>query len=77
MSILSRIKAVFAGGRSSPPPTHDDDGGEHASRHDRRAAGRRRHHETGAPAWESSDRIEQPGDPGPEDADRAPEILGG
>ena len=30
------------------------------SRHDRREAGRERHHETGEPAWEAGDRIEDP-----------------
>lgn len=78
MSLLSRIKSVFAGGGSTPPAAPDQDHGvEHVSRHDRRAAGRERHHRTGAPAWEASDRIEEPDSPDTGDADRAPEILGG
>jgi hypothetical protein len=78
MSVLSRIKSVFAGGGSTPPAGHHDDHAvEHASRHDRRAAGRERHHETGVPAWEASDRIEEPESADAGNADRAPEILGG
>jgi hypothetical protein len=78
MSVLSRIKNVLAGGGSPPPVRHDHDGPvEHASRHDRRAAGRERHHETGGPAWEESDRIEEPEGADTGNADRAPEILGG
>jgi hypothetical protein len=77
MSVLSRIKSVFAGGVSTPAPADHDGAVEHASRHDRRAAGRERHHETGAPAWRKSDRIEEPESSDQGNADRAPEILGG
>ena len=78
MSVLSRIKSVFAGGGSTPPAAQDHDHAvEHASRHDRRAAGRQRHHETGAPAWEKADRVEEPEGSDSGNADRAPEILGG
>jgi hypothetical protein len=78
MSLLSRIKAVFAGSPSTRPATDEHDHEvEHASRHDRRAAGRERHHETGAPAWQESDRIEEPDGSGPKNPDSAPEILGG
>jgi hypothetical protein len=78
MSLLSRIRRIVNGAPSAPPAVAEHDHGvEHASRHDRRAAGRERHHETGAPAWEDSDRIKEPDDSGPENPDRAPEILGG
>jgi hypothetical protein len=76
MSLLSRIKAVFSGTPPNEPATesHRD---EHASRHDRREAGRERHHETGEPAWEASDRLDDPPGTGKKDPDAAPEILGG
>ena len=88
MSLLSRIKGVFSGGSPEQPAAHDmttdtimasdhDHGDEPASRHDRRAAGRERHHETGEPAWEASDRIEDPPGSGAKNPDAAPEILGG
>jgi hypothetical protein len=90
MSLLSRIKDVFSGGSPEQPSGHDhehghehdhgdhhDHGDEPASRHDRRAAGRERHHETGGPAWEASDRIEDPPGSGAKNPDSAPEILGG
>jgi hypothetical protein len=82
MSLLSRIKAAFSGGSATPTHAHghaDDHGHEDepASRHDRRAAGRERHHETGEPAWEASDRIEDPPGSGAKSPDAAPEILGG
>ena len=85
MSLLSRIKGVFAGGTSTPAASHDHDHDHHshdhadepASRHDRREAGRERHHETGEPAWEASDRIEDPPGSGAKSPDAAPEILGG
>jgi hypothetical protein len=76
MSLLSRIKGIFSGG-SSTPAAANDHGDEPASRHDRREAGRERHRETGEPAWESSDRIEDPPGSGKKDPDAAPEILGG
>jgi hypothetical protein len=75
MSILSKITALFSGSR--PPVEAADDADEPASRHDRREAGRKRHHETGEPAWEKSDRIEEPPGAGAKDPDSAPEILGG
>ena len=75
MSLLSKITGWFTGSRSS---TESHGGAEQpASRHDRREAGRERHHETGEPAWESSDRIEEPPGAGAKDPDAAPEILGG
>ena len=78
MSLLSRIKSAFGGSPSTSPAGGEDDAaGEHASRHDRRAAGRERHHKTGEPAWEASDRVKEPDASGADDADRAPEILGG
>jgi hypothetical protein len=75
MSILSRITRLFTG--SPPPAESQGDAEQPASRHDRREAGRERHHETGEPAWESSDRIEEPPGAGKKDPDAAPEILGG
>jgi hypothetical protein len=75
MSILSKITGLFTGSRSSVESQPDAD--EPASRHDRREAGRERHHETGEPAWEKSDRIEDPPGAGKKDPDAAPEILGG
>ena len=70
MSILDRIRrALFGAGANSAA--------EPASRHDRREAGRERHRETGEPAWEESDRIEEPPGAGKKDPDAAPEILGG
>lgn len=86
MSMLSRIKRLFSG----EPATHDHDYApghdqehphahedEPAPRHDRREAGRERHHETGEPAWEADDRIEDPPGSGKKNPDAAPEILGG
>ena len=58
-------------------PHDHDPADEHESRHDRREAGRERHHETGEPAWEASDRIEDPPGSGAKNPDAAPEILGG
>ena len=75
MSILSKITGLFTGSRSTVEPQRDLD--EPASRHDRREAGRKRHHETGEPAWEESDRIDEPPGAGKKDPDAAPEILGG
>jgi hypothetical protein len=72
MSMLSRLRQALLGGRSQggqpdePPP-----------RHDRREAGRERHRETGEPAWDADDRIEDPPGSGAKDPDAAPEILGG
>ena len=50
---------------------------EPAPRHERREAGRDRHHETGEPAWEESDRLDEPPGAGKRDPDAAPEVLGG
>ena len=75
MSILSKITGLFTGSR--PPGEAARDADEPASRHVRREAGRKRHHETGEPAWEKSDRIEEPPGAGAKDPDAAPEILGG
>ena len=75
MSILSKITGLFSGSRPPVEAAHEAD--EPASRHDRREAGRKRHHETGEPAWEKSDRIEEPPGAGAKDPDSAPEILGG
>ena len=69
MSLLSRIKQLLTGvpdaSAAEPPP-----------RHERREAGRERHQETGEPAWEKSDRIDEPPGAGMRDPDAAPEILG-
>jgi hypothetical protein len=74
MSLVSRIKDWFIGSpdaddakpRSKDPP----------SRHDRRAAGRERHHKTGAPSWDSSDKVGGGGSGPSSNPDAAPEILG-
>ena len=70
MSLMDRIKRALSGAvdpvESDPPP-----------RHDRREAGRERHHETGEPAWEEEDLVEEPPGAGKRNADSAPEILGG
>jgi hypothetical protein len=73
MSLLSRITRLFAG---TPTPEQRAPAEAHASRHERREAGRQRHHETGQPAWEASDRLDQPA-ASDKDPDAAPEILGG
>jgi len=75
MSILSKISGLF--GRSRPHEEAARDAEEPASRHDRREAGRERHHRTGEPAWEESDRLDEPPAAGKKDPDSAPEILGG
>ena len=75
MSILSKITGLFTGSPSPVEAARDAD--EPASRHDRREAGRERHHDTGEPAWEKSDRLEEPSGAGKKDPDSAPEILGG
>lgn len=73
MSLLSRITGIFSKAPRAEPTTPAR---SHASRHDRRAAGRERHHQTGQPAWDAEDRLDQPtkSDKNP---DAAPEILGG
>jgi hypothetical protein len=75
MSILSKLSGLF--GKSPSPAAPARDAPEPASRHDRREAGRERHHETGEPAWEESDRLDEPPGAGRKDPDSAPEILGG
>ena len=75
MSILSKITGLFSGSRS--PAESQRNAAEPASRHDRREAGRERHHRTGEPAWEESDRLDEPPGAGKKDPDSAPEILGG
>jgi hypothetical protein len=75
MSILSKIIGLFTGSRSPVESQRHPD--EPASRHDRREAGRNRHHATGEPAWEASDRLDEPPGAGKKDPDAAPEILGG
>jgi hypothetical protein len=75
MSILSKISGLLTGSR--PPAESRRDAAEPASRHDRREAGRERHHRTGEPAWEESDRLDEPPAAGRKDPDSAPEILGG
>ena len=75
MSILSKLSGLFGG--SPSPAAPERDAAEPASRHDRREAGRERHHETGEPAWEESDRLEEPPGAGKKNPDSAPEILGG
>jgi len=75
MSILSKITGLFTG--TSSPAESKQDADEPPSRHDRREAGRKRHHETGEPAWEESDRLDQPPGAGAKNPDSAPEILGG
>jgi hypothetical protein len=70
MSLLNRIKNALTG---KPEP----DEPEPLSRHERREAGRERHHETGEPAWEESDRLDEPAGAGKRNPDAAPEVLGG
>jgi hypothetical protein len=74
MSMLSRLRAILTG---QPTVETTDADQDHASRHDRREAGRERHHETGEPAWDAIDRIEDPPGSGAKDPDAAAEILGG
>lgn len=74
MSVLSRLRAILTGEPAVEPTAADHD---QASRHDRRQAGRERHHETGEPAWDAVDRIEEPPGSGAKGPDAAPEILGG
>ena len=70
MSLLARIKRALSG---APNPAD----AEPAPRHERREAGRERNHETGEPAWEKEDRLDEPPGTGTRDPDAAPEILGG
>ena len=73
MSVLSKLARWFTGSRSPAEADADDP----APRHERREAGRERHHETGEPAWEESDRVDDPPGTGKKNPDAAPEILGG
>lgn len=75
MSVLSKLARWFTGSRSAEESQADADGP--APRHDRREAGRERHHQTGEPAWEPSDRLDDPPGTGKKNPDAAPEILGG
>jgi len=75
MSILSKLSGLFGGSPSTGESQRH--AAEPASRHDRREAGRERHHKTGEPAWEESDRLDEPAGAGRKDPDSAPEILGG
>jgi len=70
MSVLDRIKQALSGAAAASEP-------EPAPRHERREAGRERKHETGEPAWEESDRVDEPSGAGKRNPDAAPEILGG
>ena len=69
MSLISRFKRALSG---APDPSAD----EPLPRHERRETGRERHRETGEPAWEESDRVDDPPGTGKRDPDAAPEILG-
>ena len=75
MSILSKITGLFSSSETLAPWQRD--AVEPPSRPDRREAGRERHHKTGEPAWEKSDRLDEPAGTGRKDPDSAPEILGG
>jgi hypothetical protein len=70
MSLLTRIKRALSGAAADSEP-------DPAPRHERREAGRERNHETGEPAWEESDRVDEPPGAGKRNPDAAPEILGG
>ena len=70
MSLLGRIKRALSGAADPADPEPDP-------RHERREAGRERHQETGEPAWEDSDRVDEPPGAGKRNPDAAPEILGG
>src|SRR5664279_6083153 len=65
VSLLSWIKRTLTGApdasAAEPPP-----------RHERREAGRERHQETGEPAWEESDRLDDPPGTGKRNPDAAP-----
>ena len=70
MSLLARIKRALSGAAAGSDP-------EPVPRHERREAGRERNHETGEPAWEEGDRVDEPPGAGKRNPDAAPEILGG
>jgi hypothetical protein len=69
VSLLSRIKQALTG---APDPS----AAEPPPRHERREAGRERHQQTGEPAWEEGDRLDDPPGTGKRNRDTAPEILG-
>ena len=69
VSLLSWIKRTLTGVPDASAP-------EPLPRHERREAGRERHQETGEPAWEKSDRLDDPPGTGNRNPDAAPEILG-
>ena len=69
MSILARIKRAISG-------IPDPDDPEPPPRRDRREAGRERHHETGEPAWDEDDLVDEPPFAGKRNPDAAPEVLG-
>lgn len=70
MSLVSWIKSILTG-------APDASAAEPLPRAERREAGRERHRETGEPAWEKEDRLDDPPGTGTRDPDAAPEILGG
>ena len=69
MSLLSRIRQIVTGAPDASAP-------EPLPRHERREAGRERHQETGEPAWEEDDRVDEPPFAGKRNPDAAPEVLG-
>ena len=69
MSLLSWIKGALTGASDASAP-------EPPLRRERREAGRELHQETGEPAWEESDRLDDPPGTGKRNPDAAPEILG-
>ena len=69
MSLLARIKRALSGAADAADP-------EPPPRHDRREAGRERHRETGEPAWEADDLVDEPPFAGKRNPDAAPEVLG-
>jgi hypothetical protein len=70
MSLVSWIKSILTG-------APDASAAEPLPRAERREEGRERHRETGEPAWEKEDRLDETPDAGTRDPDAAPEILGG
>jgi hypothetical protein len=69
MSVVDRIRRALSGA-ADPADT------EPLPRHERREAGRERHQETGEPAWEEEDRLDEPPGAGKRNPDAAPEVLG-
>ncbi len=70
MSVRSWLARAFLGAPGGSE-------GEPAPRHERREAGRQRHQDTGEPAWEARDRLDESPGAGGRNPDAAPEILGG